>query len=64
MKIERLRPMSFRVTLHPYELSALVAAARWVVEGAEGEMPEEAHEQIRRVLESYDVEIGKLVSSS
>lgn len=64
MKIERLRPMSLRVTLHPYELSALVAAARWVVEGAEGEMPDEAREQVRRVLERYDDEIGTLVSSS
>lgn len=47
MRIERPRPLVFRVTLHAYELSALVAAARWVVEGAENELPAEAVDQLR-----------------
>lgn len=60
MKIERSRPTVFEVTLHAYELSALIAAARWVVEGAEGEMPEEAVEQLRQIVESYDAETRRL----
>lgn len=57
MRIERPRPTVFRVTLHAYELSALVAAARWVAEGAEGDLPDEAKENLRRVLKNYDKEI-------
>lgn len=60
MCIERPRPAVFRVTLHAYELSALVAAARWVVEGAEGELPPEAVNQLRQVLENYDAETRRL----
>lgn len=56
MKVERKSPAIFRVTLHTLELSALIAAARWVAEGAEGEMPEEAVDQLRQVLKSYDEE--------
>ena len=62
MKIDRLRPTVLRVTLHAYELSALVAAARWVVEGAEGELLPEAQDQLRQVLESYDAEVRRLDS--
>lgn len=54
MQLERPRPTVFRVTLHAFELSALVAAARWVVEGAEGDLPREAIDQLRQVVESYD----------
>lgn len=64
MIIERIRPTMLRVTLHAYEMSALVAAARWVVEGAAGELPEEARDQIQHVLKSYDAEIRRLSSSS
>lgn len=34
-----------------------MAAARWVVEGAEGELTEEARDQLREVLASYDAEV-------
>lgn len=60
MKLERARPTVFKVTLHAYELSALIAAARWAVEGAEGELSEEAREQLRQVVESYDAETRRL----
>jgi hypothetical protein len=42
------------LTLHPYELATLVAAARWVMERPEGELPSDAMDQLRKVLESYD----------
>ncbi len=46
----------------PYELAAVIAAARWVAEGADGELPAEAVEQIRKVLTSYDAEAQRLGS--
>ncbi len=54
MKIERIRPAVLQVTLSAYELSALIAAARWVAEGAKGELAPEALEQINQVLDGYD----------
>jgi len=60
MKLEHPKPTVFRVTLHTYELSALIAAARWVVEGAEGELSSEAREQLQQVLERYDAEARRL----
>lgn len=54
MKIERVRPAVLQVTLSAYELSAVIAAARWVAEGAEGELAPEAVEQLQQVLASYD----------
>jgi hypothetical protein len=62
MRIEPARPGVFRVTLHAYELSALVAAARWTANGGEGETSPEAKDQLRRVLESYDGEVRRLNS--
>ena len=54
MRIERLRPTTFQLTLGAFEMAALVAAARWVVSGAQGELTPEALDQLRKVLESYD----------
>lgn len=54
MTIERLRPSVLRVTLHAYEMAALISAARWAAEGAPGELPSEAKEQLREVLGRYD----------
>jgi hypothetical protein len=52
--VERVRPSVLRLTLHAYELAALIAAARLVAQKGEDELPEEAAEQLRRVLASYD----------
>jgi len=52
--VERVRPSVLRLTLHAYELAALIAAARLVAQKGEEELPEEAAEQLRRVLASYD----------
>jgi hypothetical protein len=54
VKVERVRPAVLRLTLHAYELAALIAAARLVAEKGEGELPGEAVEQLRQVLASYD----------
>ena len=52
MQLERVRPSVLRLTLHAYELAALIAAACLVAE--KDELPEEASEQLRQVLASYD----------
>jgi hypothetical protein len=52
VQIERVRPSVLRLTLHAYELAALIAAARLVAE--KDELPKEAAEQLRQVLASYD----------
>jgi hypothetical protein len=54
MRIDRLRPTIFQVTLHAYELATLVAAARLVVQGAGGELTEEARSQLQNVLDDYE----------
>ena len=52
MQLERVRPSVLRLTLHAYELAALIATACLVTE--KDELPEEAAEQLRQVLASYD----------
>jgi hypothetical protein len=59
MRIQRVRPAVLEVTLHAYELSALIAAARWAVEGGRGEMETEALDQLRQVLTNYDEALRK-----
>jgi hypothetical protein len=54
VKLERVQPTVYRLTLHAYEAAALMAAARWAVEGAHDPMPEDAAQQLRQILESYD----------
>lgn len=54
MRIEQVRPGIFRVTLSGLELAALTSSARWAVEGAKGELTEDAATQLRQVLASYD----------
>lgn len=60
MRIERLRSTTFQLTLGAFEMAALVAAARWVTSGAQGELTSEALDQLRKVLESYDEQWQRL----
>jgi hypothetical protein len=60
MELERLRPTVLRVTLHAYELAALTAAARYVVETAPQEVPEAARGQLRELLAEYDAKLRAL----
>jgi len=55
MRIDKLRPTVFQVTLHAYELSALVAGARWAAE--QDDLPADAREQLEGVLADYDAEL-------
>ena len=64
MTIERPRPTLLRVTFHAYELAALISAARWVAEGAAGDLPAEAVSQLRQVVASYDEAMSRTDASS
>jgi hypothetical protein len=64
MKLERVGPTTVRMTAHPYELATLLSAARWAVEGGQGELSEEAVEQLRRVLAMYEQEVARLRPST
>ncbi len=59
MKLERTRPTAWQVTLHPLELAALISAARWAATDSRDELPPEAVEQLRTVLDSYDTAIAR-----
>jgi hypothetical protein len=54
VQVERLSPTRLQVIAHPVELAALVAGARWALDGAQGELPAEAREGLAKALESYD----------
>ncbi|WP_035841587.1 hypothetical protein [Kitasatospora azatica] len=60
MELERLRPTVLRATFHVYELSALVAAARYVVESAPADVPAESLDQLRQLLGDYDQQLRDL----
>ena len=60
MKLERVRPDVFQLTLPAYELVTLMATARWACDGAKGELPPESVQQLRQVLDTYDAERDRL----
>jgi hypothetical protein len=60
VRLERVRPDVLRVTLHAYELVALMATARWACDGANGELSPASVQQLRQVLDTYDAERDRL----
>lgn len=63
MKIKNLGSSTYRITLHAYELTALISAARWTVDGAKGELPQEARQQLSQILAGYDAEMEQVSKS-
>jgi hypothetical protein len=57
VKIVQVRPAVLQVTLSAYELAAVMAAARWVAEGAQGELAPGAVQQLEQVLAGYEAAI-------
>jgi hypothetical protein len=53
-----------RATLHAYELAALMAAVRYVVESAPPDIPDTAREQLSGLLTDYNTGIGRLATGS
>ncbi|WP_152627175.1 hypothetical protein [Streptacidiphilus melanogenes] len=62
MELERVRPLVLRGTFHAYELAALVAAARYVVDSAPAEVPQEGLDQLSRLLADYDQQVRELAT--
>lgn len=64
MRLEWARPGVLRATAHVHEMSALVAAARYVAESAPAEIPPEALDHLRGVLADYDTQVRQLGTGS
>jgi hypothetical protein len=62
MELERVRPVVLRATFHAYELAALIAAARYVVEAAPADIPAESLDQLRELLTGYDAQLQGLAA--
>lgn len=60
MQLEWARPGVLRATAHAFEFAALVAAARFVAESTPSEIPGEALDQLRRILDEYDAQTARL----
>ncbi len=60
MQLERVATHRLRLELHAMELTALMAAARWVADGAEGELPSAAVDQLQQILTGYEAQLARL----
>lgn len=60
MHIEKKNNLVFHITLSGYELATLISAARWVAEGAKGELTTEAIQQLKQLVSNYDRAADKL----
>ena len=54
MQIKKSDKNIFQLTLTGYELATLIAAVRYISEGAEGELNEAAVINAKHLLENYD----------
>ncbi|WP_405663578.1 MULTISPECIES: hypothetical protein [unclassified Streptomyces] len=63
MELERLSPTVLRGTFHAYELAALVSAARYMVETAPVDVPQESLDQLRQLLADYDQQLRKATAN-
>lgn len=63
MKIEQMKSSTYQITLHTYELASLISAARWAVDGAEGELPQEARQHLLQILAGYEAEMKRMGKS-
>jgi hypothetical protein len=63
MRLERPRPAVLHVTLSTLEMAALIAAARWALEGGEGDLTPEARDQLAQVVTGYDEASSRLAAS-
>ena len=60
MHIEKKNNLVFHITLSGYELATLISSARWVAEGAKGELTAEAIQQLKQLVANYDRAADKL----
>jgi hypothetical protein len=62
MQIEKKQRSIFQITLTGYELATLISSARWIVDGAKGELTSEAMGNLKELLINYDIATEKLHS--
>nr|WP_288832791.1 hypothetical protein [uncultured Flavobacterium sp.] len=60
MHIEKKNNLVFHIMLSGYELATLISSARWVAEGAKGELTAEAIQQLKQLVANYDRAADKL----
>lgn len=60
MRVEKGHINIYRLTLSSYELAALISSARWIAEGAQGELTSEAVDNLKQLLANYDKATKKL----
>ena len=60
MQIKKGQRNIFQITLTGYELATLITSARWIVDGAKGELTLEATNNLKPLLDNYDSETKKL----
>ena len=64
MQIKKGQRNIFQITMTGYELATLISSARWIVDGAKGELTLEATNNLKQLLDNYDNETEKLHSQS
>jgi hypothetical protein len=57
MRLDRLTPTEFRLTMSDEELQAMVAAARCVLEPGCGELSGTLHARVERLVADYDEQV-------
>jgi hypothetical protein len=62
MQIKKGQRNIFQITMTGYELATLISSARWIAEGAKGELTLEATNNLKQLLDNYDKEANKLHS--
>lgn len=60
MRIEKTNSNLFQLTVTGYELATLISSVRYLSEGAEGELSEEAVHHAKQLIENYDRAIQTL----
>ncbi|MEP0134277.1 MAG: hypothetical protein ABJJ25_08610 [Eudoraea sp.] len=64
MQIKKEQRNIFQITLTGYELATLISSARWIAEGAKGELTSEATNNLKQLLNNYDNATKMLHSQS
>ncbi len=64
MQIKKGQRNIFQITLTGYELATLISSARWIVDGAKGELTLEAAKNLKQLLDNYDNATKRLHSQS
>ncbi len=62
MQIKKGQRNIFQITMTGYELATLISSARWIVEGAKGDLTLEAKNNLKQLLDNYDKETKRLHS--